>query len=55
MMIGGEMGNILFAIPLAIIAVIFASLLESFTVLPGHLRHALHKVQPPEKGSVRYK
>nr|WP_243750570.1 efflux RND transporter permease subunit [Thiomicrorhabdus marina] len=55
MMIGGEMGNILFAIPLVIIAVIFASLLESFTVLPGHLRHALHKVQPPEKGSVRYK
>lgn len=55
MMIGGEMGNILFAIPLVIIAVIFASLLESFTILPGHLRHALHKVEPAKEGSVRYK
>ncbi|MBO1923265.1 efflux RND transporter permease subunit [Thiomicrorhabdus sp. 6S3-12] len=55
MMIGGEMGNILFAIPLVIIAVIFASLLESFTILPGHLRHALHKVEPAKDGSVRHK
>ena len=55
MMIGGEMGNILFAIPLVIIAVIFASLLESFTILPGHLRHALHKVEPPKQGSLRHK
>ena len=55
MMIGGEMGNILFAIPLVIIAVIFASLLESFTILPGHLRHALHKVKPVEPGSIRYR
>ncbi|MBF6058177.1 efflux RND transporter permease subunit [Thiomicrorhabdus heinhorstiae] len=55
MLIGGEMGNILFAIPLVIIAVIFASLLESFTVLPGHLRHALSKVKPPEEGSIRYR
>ncbi|BBP44915.1 multidrug resistance protein [Thiosulfatimonas sediminis] len=55
MMIGGEMGNILFAIPLVIIAVIFASLLESFTILPGHLRHALHKVEPAKEGSVRFR
>jgi len=55
MMIGGEMGNILFAIPLVIIAVIFASLLESFTVLPGHLRHALKKVKPSKPGSIRYR
>lgn len=53
MLIGGEMGNILFAIPLVIIAVIFASLLESFTILPGHLRHALKGVKKPEEGSVR--
>ncbi len=53
MMIGGEMGNILFAIPLVIIAVIFASLIESFTILPGHLRHALAKVKPTVKGSLR--
>jgi len=55
MMVGGEMGNILFAIPLVIIAVIFASLIESFTILPGHLRHALKGVHKPEEGTVRYK
>lgn len=55
MLIGGEMGNILFAIPLVIIAVIFASLIESFTILPGHLRHALSGVKKAEQGSVRYR
>ena len=55
MMIGGEMGNILFAIPLVIIAVIFASLIESFVILPGHLRHALSGVKRPEIGSIRYR
>jgi len=53
MLIGGEIGNILFAIPLVIIAVIFASLIESFTILPGHLRHALSKVKPAKEGSMR--
>ncbi|MEA3405441.1 MAG: efflux RND transporter permease subunit [Pseudomonadota bacterium] len=55
MMIGGEMGNILFAIPLVIIAVIFASLIESFTILPGHLNHALKGVKVPQPGSIRYR
>ena len=40
MMIGGIMGNILFDIPLIVICVILASLVESFFVLPGHLRHS---------------
>ena len=40
MMVGGIMGNILFDIPLIVICVIMASLVESFFVLPGHLRHA---------------
>ncbi|WP_127120194.1 efflux RND transporter permease subunit [Thiomicrospira sp. S5] len=55
MLIGAEIGNILFAIPLVIIAVIMASLLESFAVLPGHLRHAFKNIKPPEEGSVRYR
>ncbi|WP_024850287.1 efflux RND transporter permease subunit [Hydrogenovibrio kuenenii] len=55
MMIGAEMGKILFAIPLVIIAVIIASLFESFTILPGHLRRAFKKVKPPQPGSVRYR
>ena len=40
MLIGGHMGNILQAIPLVIVCVIVASLIESFLILPGHLRHA---------------
>jgi len=55
MMIGNEMGNILFAIPLVIISVIFASLIESFVILPGHLRIALKTVKPVEPGSLRYR
>lgn len=55
MMIGGEMGNILFAIPLVIIAVIIASLIESFAVLPGHLRHAFNNMPPPKQGSLRFR
>ncbi len=40
MLIGGRMGNILSAIPMVIVCVIIASLIESFYILPGHLRHA---------------
>lgn len=37
------MGNIMSAIPTVIICVIIASLIESFLILPGHLRHAFVK------------
>jgi len=40
MLIGGRMGSIMMAIPIVIICVIIASLIESFLILPGHLRHA---------------
>ena len=40
MMIGDFIGKLMFAIPLVIISVIIASVIESFLVLPGHLRHA---------------
>jgi len=40
MMIGGRMGSIMLAIPIVIVCVIIASLIESFLILPGHLRHA---------------
>ena len=39
--IGGSTGSILFSIPLIVICVIVASLIECFLVLPGHLRHSL--------------
>jgi len=34
-------GQIMVALPLVVIAVLLASLAESFLILPGHLRHAL--------------
>ncbi len=34
-------GQIMLALPLVVIAVLLASLAESFLILPGHLRHAL--------------
>ena len=40
MVIGGRMGSIMMAIPIVIVCVIIASLIESFLILPGHLRHA---------------
>jgi multidrug efflux pump subunit AcrB len=40
MLIGGRMGSIMLAIPMVIVCVIIASLIESFLILPGHLRHA---------------
>jgi len=49
MMVGGIIGNILFDIPLVIVCVLLASLVESFLVLPGHLRHSflhMHRLPP---------
>ncbi len=49
MLVGGRIGNILGAIPVVIICAIVASLVESFLILPGHLRNAFvhsHKVEP---------
>ena len=42
-LISGIMGQIISAIPFVVIAVLLASLLECFYVLPGHLSHALKK------------
>ncbi len=39
--IGGVIGQIIGAIPLVVVAVILASLVECFLVLPGHLRESL--------------
>ncbi len=40
-MISGVIGQIIMAIPLVVVVALAASLLESFIVLPTHLRHAL--------------
>ncbi len=49
MLVGGRMGNIMSAIPMVIVSVLIASLIESFLILPGHLRHAFvdqHRRKP---------
>jgi multidrug efflux pump subunit AcrB len=38
-------GQIFFALPLVVIAVVIASLIECFLILPGHLSHSLGRVQ----------
>ncbi len=53
MLVGGRIGNIMGAIPVVMISVILASLVESFFVLPGHLRHAFLHVHQAGPGSVR--
>ena len=41
MLITGVIGQIMFVLPLVVIAVIIASLVECFLILPGHLAHSL--------------
>ncbi|MGD8939146.1 MAG: efflux RND transporter permease subunit [Gammaproteobacteria bacterium] len=45
MLVSGIVGNIMFDIPLVVICVIIASLIECFLILPGHLRHAFGNMQ----------
>ncbi|MDP7165037.1 MAG: efflux RND transporter permease subunit [Alphaproteobacteria bacterium] len=49
LLISSIIGQVVKAIPLVVVAVLIASLVECFLVLPGHLRHAL--LRPEEKGS----
>jgi multidrug efflux pump subunit AcrB len=53
MLIGGIIGKLLFTIPLVIVSVIIASLIESFLVLPGHLRGAFVHMHVASPRSVR--
>lgn len=55
LLVGGIMGNILSAIPIVIICVILASLVESFFILPGHLRHSFHKSHHKKPSPLRIK
>ena len=56
LLVGGTIGNILFDIPLIVLCVITASVIESFFVLPGHLNHAFTKMaqQPISKRRRRF-
>ncbi len=55
MLVTGIIGSILFDIPFVVICVIIASLIESFFILPGHLRHSFHKNHHKKNGKVRQK
>ena len=50
LLIGGVMGQFVRAIPLVVLSVLIASLVECFFVLPGHLSHALQKPRKPRRG-----
>jgi len=52
LLVGDVIGQILSALPMVVIAVLIASLIECFLVLPGHLSHALPKVRK-EPGAFR--
>ena len=51
--VSGFVGNILGDIPFVIVCVILASLVESFLVLPGHLRHSFKGLQHARPGRFR--
>ena len=53
MLLGGIIGNILFDIPLVIICVIIASVIESFLILPGHLHHTFRRSEGAGDGAFR--
>ncbi|MHA7878802.1 MAG: efflux RND transporter permease subunit [Saccharospirillum sp.] len=49
----GVFGELLRPIPVVIIAVIVASLIECFLILPGHLHHSLARRQSHQPGRLR--
>ena len=53
MMVTGFVGQIMFQIPLVVICVVAASLVESFLILPGHLRGAFAAAVRPGDGRFR--
>lgn len=50
LMIEGMLGQFVRPIPLVVLSVLIASLIECFLVLPGHLSHALEKPQRAPRG-----
>ena len=51
--ITGFIGKFLGDIPFVIVCVIIASLIESFLILPGHLRHSFRSLQHQDPGRFR--
>ncbi len=53
MVIGGPIGNILFDIPLVIVCVIIAAIIQAFLILPGHLRRSFERGYRQQPGRLR--
>ena len=53
MLVSGIIGNVLFDIPMVVVCVIIASLVESFLVLPGHLRQAFENLRKRPASTLR--
>ncbi len=53
MLVGGIIGNVMFDIPFVMIMVIMAALIESFLILPAHLRVALQGEAARQSSRVR--
>jgi multidrug efflux pump subunit AcrB len=55
MLVGGTIGNVMFDIPLVMVCVLIASLIECFLVLPGHLRQSFHQLHHEKPSKRRQK
>ncbi|MEC8307564.1 MAG: efflux RND transporter permease subunit [Pseudomonadota bacterium] len=53
LIVGGVIGSILQDIPIIVICVIVASLIECFFILPGHLQQSLNRGQRHDEGKIR--
>ncbi|MGB0205503.1 MAG: efflux RND transporter permease subunit [Neptuniibacter sp.] len=53
LLIDGRIGNILIDIPIVVICVILASLVECFLILPGHLHHSIKKAEDLHPSKTR--
>ncbi|RZO77249.1 MAG: efflux RND transporter permease subunit, partial [Litorivicinaceae bacterium] len=53
LLVGGVIGSILQDIPIIVICVIVASLIECFFILPGHLQQSLNRGQRHDEGKIR--
>ncbi len=52
---GGEIGAVIVTLPMVMLCVIIASLIECFLVLPGHLRNSFAKINRNKPGRFRQK
>lgn len=53
LLVGGIIGSIMQAIPVVVICVIIASLIECFLILPGHLTHSFRRMGVYRPGKTR--